>query len=97
MKPGKIRPLMGHALLYMDPPKAVSGGGIVIPEKHQDRPQFGEVRRLGIWRQDRLGRLIPFEIKPGDRVLVRAASGRWMHSEKERLKLVDVGDVLAVV
>ncbi len=93
----KIRPLAGEVLLYMDPPDTSSDGGIIIPQKHQARSQFGQVRRLGIWKQNRWGALIPFPCQPGDRVMVRAASGRWLHSERERLKLVDANDILAVI
>lgn len=93
----KIRPLQGEVLLYMESAKAVSDGGVMIPEKHQERPQFGEVRRLGIWPQNKRGWLIPFPVAPGDRVLVRPASGRWLHSDKERLKLVNATDIIAIV
>ena len=93
----RIRPMMGEVLLYMDAADEASDGGILIPEKHQERSKFGEVRRLGIWKVNRKGALIPFPVQPGDRVMVRAASGRWMHSEKERLKLVSADDILAIV
>jgi len=93
----RIRPLQGEVLVYMDPPDA-SKDGIVIPEKHQERSQFGEVRRMGIWRQaKKSGALIPYTVKPGDRVMIYANSGRWLHSEQERLKLVPEDRILAVL
>jgi chaperonin GroES len=93
----KIRPLQGQALLYMDKAEAVSPGGIVIPEQAQERARFGEVRAVGIWRLNKKGNLISHPVKPGDRVLVRPASGRWMHAGDERLKIVDEDDILAVI
>lgn len=93
----RIRPLAGEVLIYMDASEEVSGGGIVIPEKHQERSQFGQVRRLGLWKQSRRGSLVPFEVKPGDRVLIRPAVGRWLHSERERLKLVPCEHIEAIV
>lgn len=92
----RIRPLKGEVLIYMDAPDDLIGS-LHVPEKHQERSRFGEVRRLGIWRQNRRGALISFPVTPGDRVFVRAGSGRWMHSEKERLKLVNSDDILAIL
>jgi chaperonin GroES len=91
----KIRPLQGHVLVYMDPPENQSGD-IHIPETAQSRSQVGQVRTLGIWRQNRAGNLVPYPFKAGDRVVVNARSGRWLHSERERLKLVPMEKVLAV-
>jgi|SRR6185369_1457037 len=92
----RIRPLQGEVLVYMDAAET-SQNGIIIPEKHQERSEFGEVRRLGIWKQNKRGVLIQFPVQPSDRVMIRAASGRWLHSERERLKLVQADDILAIV
>ena len=91
----KIRPLQGHVLVYMDPPQTESNG-IHIPEIAQSRSEVGEVRKFGIWRQNKSGALIPYPVKPGDKVVVNARSGRWLHSERERLKIVPMEKVLAV-
>lgn len=90
-----IRPLQGQVLIYMETPEAVSNG-IHIPQTSQSRSQVGEVRRLGIWEQDKAGNLVSFPVKPGDKVVVDARSGRWLHGERERLKLVPARDILAV-
>lgn len=88
---------MGAVLIYMDAPDASSTCGIIIPEQHQQRSIYGEVRAFGIWKLNKRGALVPFPVQSGDRVVVRAASGRWLHSERERLKLVNADDILAVV
>jgi len=93
----KIRPKQGQALIYMDASESVTDGGVLIPEQAQQRSDKGQVRALGIWRMDKRGRLISYSIKPGDRVVVSVRRGRWMHSERERLKLVDADDILAVI
>ena len=93
----KIRPKQGEVLVYMDAAEAVTDSGVLIPEQAQKRSDRGQVRALGIWRMDKRGRLISYSVKPGDHVIVSARRGRWMHSEKERLKLVDSDDILAVI
>lgn len=91
-----IRPLQGQVLIYMDAPEAMSAGGVHVPEISQERSQIGEVRKLGIWKQNRKGNLIPYEVRPGDKVVVDVRSGRWLHGERERLKLVPMENILAV-
>lgn len=91
-----IRPLQGQVLVYMDASEAMSNGGVHVPEISQERAMVGEVRKLGIWKQNRKGNLIPYEVRPGDKVVVDARSGRWLHGERERLKLVPMENILAV-
>jgi chaperonin GroES len=91
-----IRPLQGQVLLYMDAPE-IQSNGVHIPEMAQERSQIGEVRKLGIWKQNKRGSLIAYEVQPGDKVLVNARSGRWLHGERERLKLVPASQLLAIV
>lgn len=98
----KIRPLMGECLLYMETPPTESGGGIALldtPSEGNDPSGviYGEVRRLGIWELDGKGRMIPHPVKPGDRVAINSGAGRWLRSERERLKLVPAKSILAVV
>ena len=88
----RIRPLQGEVLVYMDAAQSITDSGVLIPEQAQQRSDRGQVRALGIWRMDKRGRLISYSVKPGDRVIVSARRGRWMHSEKERLKIVDADD-----
>lgn len=93
----KLRPLQGQVLVKMDPQESVTDGGILIPDAHQEKAQIGTVLKHGIWKQFNDGSLKPFPVKRGDRVLVNRRMGRWLHGEKERLKLVPMEFVLAVV
>ncbi len=93
---------MGQVLIYVDAPETVSAGGIAIPEQSQGREQYGEtitgqVRGLGIWPLSKKGKLIPYDVKPGDRVLLNAGSGRWLKGNRERLKIVPSDSILAVL
>lgn len=92
----KIRPLQGQVLIRMDPQESVTNGGIIIPEKYQDKALLGRVIKHGIWRQFKDGSLRSFPIKKGDRVIVNKRRGRWIHSERQRLKIVDQDDILAI-
>lgn len=91
----KLRPMQGIVLVKMDKQEAVTNG-IHIPEKHQEKATTGTVLKHGIWKQNKLGNLIPFPVKRGDRVVINKRMGRWIHGEQSRLKLVRMEDVLGV-
>lgn len=92
-----LRPTQGMVLVRMDPQESVTNGGIAIPEQSQEQAQFGVVIKHGIWKQFNDGSLKPFPVRRGDRVLINKRMGRWLHGERERLKLVPMEFVLAIV
>ena len=71
--------------------------GIIIPEKSQDRATTGKVVTFGLWKPNKQGDLIAYDFKRGDRVVVNAHRGRWIHEAKDRMKLVEANDILAVL
>jgi co-chaperonin GroES (HSP10) len=94
----KIRPKQGEALLAMEPPEAVSPGGIAIPELDQELSQCGRVVRFGRWRQaKKSGALIPHPCQRGDLVYISQRAGRWLDAEGKRWKLIDTRQILAVL
>lgn len=93
----KLRPFQGKVLVRMEPQESETDGGILIPEAAQLKSQTGIVLKTGIWRQYRNGNLIPFPVKRGQKVVINRRRGRWIHGERERLKLVDQDDILAVL
>ena len=98
----KIRPLQGEVLLYMEAPPTVSAGGIALLQEAPEAENpaeavFGEVRSLGVWPLDGRGRMIPYKVKPGDRVAINSGAGRWLRAPGERLKIVHANRILAIV
>lgn len=94
----KICPKQGEALLAMEPPEAVSPGGIVIPELDQELSQRGRVVRFGIWRTaKKSGALIAHPCAIGDRVYISQRAGRWLDAEGKRWKIIDEDRILAIL
>lgn len=107
-----IRPLSNQVLLRILPKETQSAGGIQIPEhtitpeerqelNHSPQPpppDIAEVLAIGPWRTLSNGMKVPPPFPPGVKVLVREGSGTKMNRDiGERLKLVTMDDVLAVI
>src|SRR6187431_2993799 len=75
--PMKFRPLHDRVVVKRIDAEAKSAGGIIIPDTAQEKPSQGEVVAVGPGGRDEAGKLIPIDIKVGDRVLF----GKWSGTE----------------
>jgi chaperonin GroES len=73
----KFRPLHDRVVVERIDPEAKSAGGIIIPDAAQEKPSQGEIIAVGPGGRDESGKLIPIDLKVGDRVLF----GKWCGSE----------------
>jgi chaperonin GroES len=71
----KVTPLYDRVLLRRLEEQEVKKGGIIIPDTAKEKPQEAEVIAVGKGRMTEDGKLIPLEIKKGDRVLIGKYSG----------------------
>jgi chaperonin GroES len=71
----KITPLYDRVLLKRIEEQEVRRGGIIIPDTAKEKPQEAEVIAAGKGKLDDSGKLIPLEVKKGDRVLIGKYSG----------------------
>ena len=79
----KFRPLHDRVVIKRIEAEEKSSGGIIIPDTAKEKPQEGEVIAVGPGGRDESGKLIPIDVKVGDRVLF----GKWSGTE---VKLDDV-------
>jgi chaperonin GroES len=82
----KFRPLHDRVVIKRIEADAKSAGGIIIPDTVKEKPQQGEVVAVGSGGRDESGKLIPIDVKIGDRVLF----GKWSGTEVR----IDDGDYL---
>ena len=88
----KFRPLHDRVVIERIEAEAKTAGGIIIPDTAQEKPQQGNVSAVGPGGRDESGKLIPIDVKVGDRILFGKWSGtevqnRWCgvpHNEGER-------------
>jgi chaperonin GroES len=93
----KIRPLGDRILLKRIEEEDKSKGGIIIPDTAKEKPQEGKVVAVGKGRMLDDGKLVPLEVKKGDRVLFGKYSGTEVKIEGEEHLIVKEDDVLGVI
>src|SRR5215203_2035196 len=93
----KFRPLHDRVVVKRIDAEAKSAGGIIIPDTAQEKPSQGEVVAVGPGGRDEAGKLIPIDIKVGDRVLFGKWSGTEVKIDSEDLLIMKESDIMGVI
>jgi len=95
--PMKFRPLHDRVVIRRVEGEDKTKGGIIIPDTVKEKPQEGEVVAVGPGARDESGKLIPLEVKAGDRVLFGKWSGSEVKIDAEDLLIMKESDILGVI
>lgn len=93
----KIKPLGDRILLKRIEEEQKSKGGIVIPDSAKEKPQEGKVVAVGKGRMLEDGKIVPLEVKKGDRVLFGKYSGTEVKLVGEEHLIVREDDILGLL
>jgi chaperonin GroES len=93
----KFRPLHDRVVVKRIDAEAKSAGGIIIPDTAQEKPSQGEVVAVGPGGRDEAGKLIPIDIKVGDRVLFGKWSGTEVKIDGQDLLIMKESDIMGIV
>ena len=93
----KFRPLHDRVVVKRVTADEKTAGGIIIPDTAQEKPSQGEVIAVGPGGRDEAGKLIPIDIKVGDRVLFGKWSGTEIKIGGEDLLIMKESDILGIV
>ena len=93
----KVRPLHDRILVKRLESEAKSKGGIIIPDTAKEKPQEGLVIAAGPGRVNDDGKLMPLDVKKGDKVLFGKYSGAEITLEGDEHLIIREDDVLAVL
>ena len=93
----KFRPLHDRVVVKRVEAEEKSKGGIIIPDTAKEKPQQGEVVAVGPGGRDESGKLIPMDLKAGDRVLFGKWSGTEVKLEGEELLIMKESDIMGVL
>jgi chaperonin GroES len=97
MAKSKFRPLHDRVVVKRITPETKSKGGIIIPDTAREKPQQGEVVAVGPGGRDEAGKLIPIDVKVGDKVLFGKWSGTEVVLEGDELLIMKESDVMGVL
>ena len=93
----KFRPLHDRVVVRRVESEAKTKGGIIIPDTAKEKPQEGEIIAVGSGIRDEAGKLVPLDVKSGDRVLFGKWSGTEIKLDGEDLLIMKESDVVGVV
>ena len=93
----KIKPLFDRVLVQRIEEDNKTKGGIIIPDTAKEKPMEGKVIAVGPGSRDSTGRLVPCDIKVGDRILYGKWSGTEVKVGGEDVVIMKETDVMGVV
>src|SRR5438045_5580435 len=92
-----FRPLHDRVLVRRIETDEKTAGGIIIPDTAKEKPSQGEVIAVGPGGRDETGKLIPIDIKAGDRVLFGKWSGTEAKIDGVEYLIMKESDLMGVV
>ena len=92
-----VRPLHDRILVQRLEEGEQKVGGIIIPDTAKEKPSQGEITAVGPGGRDEAGKLIPIDLKAGDRVLFGKWSGTEVTLDGEELLIMKESDIMGVV
>jgi chaperonin GroES len=92
-----FRPLHDRVVVKRIDAEEKTKGGIIIPDSAKEKPQEGQVVAVGPGGRDEAGKLIPIDIKTGDRVLFGKWSGTEIKLDGEELLIMKESDIMGVL
>jgi chaperonin GroES len=93
----KFRPLHDRVVVRRVDAEEKTAGGIIIPDTAKEKPQQGEVLAVGPGKRDEAGKLVPLDVKAGDRILFGKWSGTEVKVDGEDLLIMKEDDIMGVV
>ena len=92
-----FRPLHDRVLVRRVEADEKTAGGIIIPDSAKEKPQEGEIIAVGSGARDESGKLVPLDVKAGDRVLFGKWSGTEVKIDGEDLLIMKESDIMGVI
>jgi chaperonin GroES len=92
-----FRPLHDRVVVRRLEGEEKTKGGIIIPDTAKEKPQEGEVVAVGPGARDESGKLVPLDVKAGDRVLFGKWSGTEVRINGEDLLIMKESDIMGIL
>jgi chaperonin GroES len=92
-----LKPLADRVVVKPSAAEEKTKGGIIVPDTAKEKPVWGEVIAIGPGKTSDEGKLIPLEVKVGDRVLYGKYSGTEVTIDGEELLIMRESDIFAIM
>ena len=93
----KFRPLHDRVVVKRIEAEEKTAGGIIIPDTAREKPQEGQIIAAGPGGRDEAGKLIPIDLKVGDKVLFGKWSGTEIKLDGEDFLIMKESDIMGVL
>ncbi|HEY4134258.1 MAG TPA: co-chaperone GroES [Alphaproteobacteria bacterium] len=93
----KFRPLHDRVLVKPLEAETKTAGGIIIPDTAKEKPMEGKVIAVGAGLRGEDGKLVPMDVKKGDRVLYGKWSGTEVKVDGDDLLIIKESDIMGIV
>ncbi len=92
-----IKPLGDRVLLKMVEAEETTKSGIILSSGSQEKPQIAEIIEVGPGKKDENGKVVPLNVKKGDKVITNKYAGTEIKYEGVNYLIVNESDILAIV
>ena len=93
----KFRPLHDRVLVKRMEQEEKTAGGIIIPDTAKEKPMEGKVIAVGSGNRNEDGKLVPLDVKAGDRILFGKWSGNEVKIDGDELLIMKESDILGII
>ncbi len=93
----KFKPLHDRVLVKRVESDQKTAGGIIIPDTAQEKPMEGEVLEVGSGARDDNGKLVPPDVKKGDKILFGKWSGTEVKMNGEEYLIMKESDIMGII
>ncbi len=93
----KFRPLHDRVVVRRLEAEEKTSGGIIIPDTAKEKPMEGEIVAAGPGARDESGKLVPLDVKEGDRILFGKWSGTEVKLDGEDLLIMKESDIMGII
>jgi chaperonin GroES len=93
----KFRPLHDRVVVKRIDAEEKSAGGIIIPDTAKEKPSQGEIIAVGPGGRDEAGKLIPLDVKAGDRILFGKWSGTEVKIDSVEYLIMKESDIMGIL
>ena len=92
-----FKPLHDRVLVRRVESDQKTAGGIIIPDTAQEKPMEGEVLEIGSGARDEIGKLVPLDVRKGDKILFGKWSGTEVKMNGEDYLIMKESDIMGII